>query len=362
MKPIPAGATPFTREEAQRRADRIRILREEWDEIERAGVVSLDPAVRRRLDEHLDAQLEHLASSYSIDRSETEKSLSLGIRIAALVGAVAFGAAVYSFFERFWSALGLPTQVILLHAAPLVFLAASALAFRREKVPYFTGLFAAVAFAAFVLHLNVMGAIFNVTPTPAQFLALAVFAGILAYGYRIRLLLLASLVCGTIYLAALPMKWSGGPWENFPESPENLLLPGVVLIGCSFASIHRTAPRFAEIYRLLGLLLLAIGLFALAAGVESRYLRLDPKSVRVGYEIAGFAVAGAALFWGFRRNWLEWTYGGALFLLALIYLRFFLWWWELFPRWLFFLVSGAVAVALGLTLKRLHAASRRVAR
>jgi hypothetical protein len=43
-----------------------------------------------------------------------------------------------------------------------------------------------------------------------------------------------------------------------------------------------------------------------------------------------------------------------------LYTKFFDWWWEWMPKYLFFLVIGLVAILLLLILKRLRTASREV--
>jgi len=40
--------------------------------------------------------------------------------------------------------------------------------------------------------------------------------------------------------------------------------------------------------------------------------------------------------------------------------RFFDWWWDWMPRWLFFLVIGALAVSMLLALRRLRSTGHRV--
>jgi uncharacterized membrane protein len=61
-----------------------------------------------------------------------------------------------------------------------------------------------------------------------------------------------------------------------------------------------------------------------------------------------------------RRRWTGTTNLGSTFFAIFLYTKFFDWWWEWMPRFLFFLVLGLVAILLLLVLKRLRAASRAV--
>ena len=73
--------------------------------------------------------------------------------------------------------------------------------------------------ACFVLNLSVLGQIFNITPSQNAFLAWAAFALLLAYGYGLRLLLVAGLTSLMAYLAATVGTWSGCYWLSFGERP-----------------------------------------------------------------------------------------------------------------------------------------------
>src|SRR5262249_20177940 len=159
------------------------------------GILRIHDDQRHAVAAHHAAELERLARQFDVDVSDTQKQMSWGMRIASFLGALAFCAAVYFFFYRFWGLLSTPAQVALLIAAPVAATLLTEVAARREKTLYFAGLAALVAFACFVLNLSVLGSIFNVTPTQNALLVWAAFAFLLAYAYDLRLLLVAGILC-----------------------------------------------------------------------------------------------------------------------------------------------------------------------
>src|SRR5436309_3734958 len=135
------------RSEAQRQADRIRLLREELQELERQKVLELTPEQRSRFDEWSAAKLRDLAARYDVDTSVSQKRVSWCMRIASTLGALAICAAVILFFMRYWGYLDTPVQVAIVIVTPLAALLAAEYAFHRERTLYFTGLLALVALA-----------------------------------------------------------------------------------------------------------------------------------------------------------------------------------------------------------------------
>jgi len=77
---------------------------------------------------------------------------------------------------------------------------------------YFTKLAALVAFACFVLNIQMMGEIFNMTPSDEALLPWAAYAFLLAYLCDRRLLLAAGLLCITAFIAARAGEIQGLYW------------------------------------------------------------------------------------------------------------------------------------------------------
>jgi len=348
------------KEEAQRRADRIRAFREELAQVESDGVLALGVTERRALEEHHGALLAALARQFDVDTTGAEKQLSLGMRIVSFLGALALSAAVFFFFFRFWGYLGTPAQVAILLATPLLFTLTIELAARREQTLYFASLLALVAFTCFVLDLSVLGAVFNITPSPKAFLAWAGFALLLAYAYGLRLLLVAGMTCLMGYLAATVGTWSGCYWLSFGERPENFIAAGALLALTPLIP-HRHHPHFAGIYRVYGLLAVFIAILILANWGQISYLPWQARNIEYLYQVAGFALAGGVIWLGLRHLWAGMTNLGCTFFVLYLYTKLFDWWWDWMPKYLFFLLLGLIAIGLLVFLKRLRVAGREVA-
>ena len=118
---------------AQRRADDIRVFREELSRLGTEGVLSLNAEQRVVLASHHDALLSSLARGYGIDRDSRSKQLSLGMRIASFVGAIAIAASVFFLFYQFWGYVSTLGQVSILVLAPIVAFVATMLVAQRDR-------------------------------------------------------------------------------------------------------------------------------------------------------------------------------------------------------------------------------------
>ncbi len=350
----------MSKADAQKRADRIRLFREELEALEREGVLRLPEEQSRAVARHHETVLASLAREYDIDATEDQKQLSWGMRIASFLGALALCASVVLFFVRFWGLLGTGAQVAILVAAPLLTVLLTEFAARRERTLYFAGIAGLVAFGCFVLNLAMLGSIFNIAPSPKAFLPWAAFAFILAYTYGLRVLLAGGILSLAGWLSATAGTWGGCYWLDFGERPENFLAAAVVLLAIPFLP-HRTRHDFPPIYRIFGLLGLFLPILVLANWGTVSYLMIAPSRVEALYQIAGFGIAAAAIAIGIRRRLREVTNLGAVFFVIYLYTKFFDWWWDWMPKYLFFLILGGVALGLLVLLKRLRALTARAA-
>ena len=328
-------------------------------EIERLGLLNLDSSQRDKLTTYHDGLLRELAGRFDVDVSESQRQLSWGMRIVSFLGAIALCAAAYFFVHRFWGLLTVPVQVALLAAAPLGAVLLTEFAARREKTLYFASLGALVALACFILNLSLLGVIFNITPTQNALLPWAAFAFIMAYAYGLRLLLVGGILCLVAYLSATTGTWSGCYWLSFGERPENFILSGFVLFVIPLVAPHRKHHDFPAIFRLFGLLTILLPILLLANWGEASYLMIPASTVEAAYQIAGFALSALAIWIGIRRGWSGVTNLGSTFFVILLYTKFYDWWWDWMPKYLFFAVLGAVAILLLAALKRLRASSQR---
>jgi uncharacterized membrane protein len=350
-------STPL-RSDAQRRADEIAIFQAELDRLDSEGVLHLDAAQQQAVAEHHAALLAGFAGRFDIDRDLQAKQLSLGMRVASFLGALALAASVFFLFYQFWGHFDETAQVAILLGAALASLGLTVLIQTRDASGYFTKLAAMVAFACFVLNLVMLGQIFNITPSDKALLPWAALAFLLAYTCDLRLLLAAGICCVIAYVAARVGEWGGIYWLHFGERPENFFPVAALLFAVPALVEHRRLSGFAAIYRIFGLLCLLLPMLVLGHWGYGSYLAdyegVGMRSIEGGYELAGFAVSALAIWIGARRQWTDTVNTGITFFVIFLYTKFFDWWWDVMPKYLFFLVLGLAAILILLVLKRLR--------
>lgn len=348
-----------SKEEAQQRADRIRLFSLELAELERDDILRLSDQQREAIAVYHGETLKRLAGQFDIDTSQAARQMSMGMRVVSFLGAIALSAAVFFFFYRFWGLFTVPQQVAILVAAPLAALAGVEFAARREKTLYFASLISLVALTAFVLDLTMLGQIFAITPTQNAFLAWGVFSLVLAYTYRLRLILVAGLISLLGYLTATMGTWSGIYWLSFGERPENFLAAGLLIFAVAFISFHGKS-EFAPVYRIFGLLVVLIAVLVLSHWGMGSYLMFPAEQVEYLYQAAGFGLSGLAIWLGIRKHWPGITNLGSTFFVIFLYTKFYDWWWDWMPKYLFFLLLGLIALLLLFLLRRLRTLVREV--
>jgi hypothetical protein len=336
--------------DAQRRADQIVAFREEVGALRREGALPLGDADLASITAHQDRLLEQFAREFDVDRTDVERRMSLGMAIASLFGAGALTAAVVSFVYRMWGDLSTASQVGLVTTAPIAALAVTLVAARVEKTRYVASLFAIVACAAFVLQTVVLAAIFNLRSSPHAVGLFGLFALSVAIPWRLALAFALGAIALAIYVPALAMWAFGVSWTNVMGRPE--------LIGFSAATaavaLARTPSDLTRVARML-LLVLALGVLLLMANAGPPSIwPIDEDAVGPLYQVVSVLVTMALLVIGIRRQSNDVTVLGTLFGGAFLLSRFVDWWWEWMPKYLFFLILAAAALAWlwGLRLAR----------
>jgi hypothetical protein len=348
----------LTQDKAQRRVDRIHAFRAELRQTEQEGGLRLTEEQRTTLSAYHDGIVADLERRFDVDVNPAEKQMSWGMRIASTVGALALAASTYFLFYRFWGVMATPLQIAVLISAPVLAVLVMELCSRFERTLYFTALAGLFAVACFVLNLSVLGSIFNMKPSAIPFLFWAVFALILAYAYDLKLVLVAGILSAMAYVSLSIGAWGGTYWPFSAERPENYIVAGVVAFAVPVVLRHRARDTFPAIYRLFGLLAVCMSVLVLSNWGGGSYLPFDPAAVEILYQVAGFVLAGLAIWIGIRSSWKEVTNLGTLFLIAFLYIKFFDWWWDAMPKYLFFLVLGLVAVGLLVVLRKFRSALR----
>ncbi|TCK18241.1 putative membrane protein DUF2157 [Thiogranum longum] len=345
---------PGSKAQAQQRADQIRSFQAELSRLEAEGVVRLSTDQQGAISRYHGALLADFSQAFDIDRNRQAMQLSLGMRIASFLGALALAASVFFLFYQFWGGFGSTTQVSILVLASLASFSATGLITRVDESGYFVKLAAMVAFACFVLNVFMLGQIFNITPSDNALLVWAAFALLLAYALDVRLLLAAGIFCLIGYLSARTGTWGGGYWLHFGERPENFLPAGLLLFFFPALVDHRRLSGFGPIYRVFGLLTVLLPVLILANWGDGSYLVAGRDLIEAGYQVAGFVISALAIWYGIRRHHPEVTNTGNVFFVIFLYTKFFDWWWESMPKYLFFLIIGLTAMLFLVIFKRLR--------
>ena len=76
------------------------------------------------------------------------------------------------------------------------------------------------------------------------------------------------------------------------------------------------------------------------------YLPVKISLVEHVYQIVAFPVAAAAVWFGIQRHYRELVNLGSAFFAIFLLTRFVDWWWDWMPKYVFFFVVWAIALAL----------------
>lgn len=282
--------------------------------------------------------------------------MSVGMRLASGFGAATLTAAVVSFLYQVWGAIPTPGQVGLLTAGPLVATGAMIVAGTLERTRYIAAVLAVVACGALVTQTVLLGEIFNLRSSPHPLLLWGVFAAAIGVPWRFVLpcaLGVLSLVC---YVAALTFWVSGFPWTMAIERPEPLMIAAAALMPVASRAPQELVPGVRAV-----LLILILGpVLVLSAFAQPSLLPWTSSTIRIAYQIVGALAALVVLVAGVRRSLDDVILIGGLFAGVFLLTRFVDWWWDWMPRYLFFLILAAVALAWiwGLRVLRRHVAAR----
>lgn len=343
---------------AQRRADEIGVFKAELERLQAEGVMTLTDEQRNAVARHHETLLASYSQSFDIDRDKQARQLSLGMRIASFLGALALAASVFFLFNQYWGLFPTWAQVSLLIVSSIATLLATFWIGRRDAGGYFAKLAAMVAFACFVLNISLIGQIFNITPTDNALLPWAALAFLLAYTFDLRLLLGAGILCLIAFIAARTGTWSGMYWIDFGERPENFFPAALILFFVPSVIAHERFTGFGPIYRVSALLALLLPILVLSNWGYGSYLIWSVEAIERCYQVLGFVASGVAIWLGVRKAWPEVINTGVTFFVIFLYTKFYDWWWEIMPKFVFFLLIALTAILFIFVMKRLRTVER----
>lgn len=339
--------------QAQHRVDQIINFQMELEILEDDKVLSLQENQKNEISKYHDRLLSQFSSTFDIDSSKRDKQLSLGMKIASFLGSIALAASVFFLFYQFWGDFSTATQVVILLATPVLGLSATMFAAQRENTGYFSKLFGLVTLVSFVLNLMMFGQMFNISPSPNVFLIWGIFALLLAYASDARLLLGAGIICIAGFLSAQAGTWGGCYWFHFGERPENFFPVAILLFATPYLPHHKFSG-FGKIYRVFAMLLLFIPVLILANWGRISYMNFTNETIEVLYQIIGFGLSSIAIWFGLKNNFPEVVNTGNIFFTIFLYTKFYDWWWDWLPKYIFFLLIGLSAILILLIFKRLR--------
>lgn len=340
-----------SKQTAQQRADQIRSFQAELEIIENEQILLLDAEQRIAVDSYHQKLLTNLSSSFDVDTNKQEKQLSLGMKIASFLAALGLAASIFFLFFQFWGGFSTTLQVVILIAIPFVLLSLTTYLNTLELTSYYVKIAALLSLTSFILNLAMLGQIFNITPSPNALFIWAAFAVFLAYATDTRLLLGVGIIAFATFLSAKFGAWNGLYWINFGERPENFLPAALMLFLVSFLP-HTKFSGFGSIYRVFAMILFFLPVLILSNWGVISYIEMEKESIEMLYQLLGFGFSALAIYIGIRKRLNEVTNTGNVFFVIFLYTKFFDWWWEVMPKYLFFLLIGLSAVLILMILKR----------
>jgi len=323
--------------------------------LESENIISFDDTLKSKMQDYHTNLIAALAARFDIDSTNQKKQLSLGMKIASFLGALGLSASVFFLFYQFWGTLEVAVQVIILILTPLTTLAITLHFSKQETTSYFSKIFALLTFVSFVLNISMLGRIFNITPSENALLLWAVFALTLAYAINARLLLAFGIISLCAFLSAKIGTWSGIYWVGFGQKPEHFIPLAILLFFTSFIKHHRY-DGFEVIYRVFAMIVFFLPVLILANWGYISYLPFDSNLIEIIYQIIGFAMSALLIFFGIKKNLSDVVNGANIFFTIFLYTKFFDWWWDWMPKYIFFFLIGVSALLVLYLFKRLRVA------
>lgn len=340
--------------DAQLRVDQIHAFTRETTKLEEAGVLALSNEQAQSIADYHQQLLDKLSHQFDVDTSAQSKQLTLGMKIASLFGALAMATSIFFLFYQFWGYLATGVQVGILTLTPLVLFSAAIHLTGKQSQGYFAKIVGLVAFASFVLNLVLLGQIFNLTPSPNAFLIWSLFAFILAYAIKARVLLFFAITCLCGFIAMKVGTWSGMYWISFGERPENFILPSILIFLIPQFINQRALSGFAAMYRALASIIFFLVVLILSNWGASSYFNIDRDVIEGTYQLLGFGVSALLIWLGIKKEWAGVVPTANVFFVLFLYTKFFDWWWDWMPKYIFFFVLGLCALLALIVFKRIR--------
>ncbi|HRP07416.1 MAG TPA: hypothetical protein PLL69_02915 [Gemmatimonadales bacterium] len=338
------------------RARRIIETRDELATLVEEGVITADAPLVGAIRSHHDLLLEGFARDHDVDMSREEARLSAGMRLATLVGAAALSTAWGYLVASVWDDLGTAPRLLLVWVPTVLLAGLVPAAARREPSGYIANIVACVAaISATVAGFSSIDALDLAEGRWPLFVA-GVFSFALAYRYRLVLPLLVGIFTGGGWL------WSLESWlRDMSASRSFQHVEPVMLVGVACLAIATTRlaePRgFRFAWTLAGMIAVTLPMLLLGLDAGNSWIGSGQAAER-GWQLISLVTYVGLVWWGLRRDDLFVARYAAAMLMLFLFLRMVDWFWEDWPKWLFFLVIGALAFGALQVMRRVRARKR----
>jgi len=216
-----------------------------------------------------------------------------------------------------------------------------------------SSIFALAASGTYWLAVGELSELLSVPLTPPAIWGGALFSVALALPYRFRFVFAGALLALLVALAGSIFQMAGMPWPLVIEFPELLTAAALLLalLAPQFASIDRS---FAVVTRLVGFGVGFLGLLLLSTSGRLSLIPTSPRVIELAYQGVLLVLLLTVIAIAIRKRWIETVALGAGVLTLFMFIRFVDWFWELLPRYLFFLLLAAIAFAWLFALRRVR--------
>jgi len=135
-------------------------------------------------------------------------------------------------------------------------------------------------------------------------------------------------------------------WLSFGERPENFIIAGAIMVVLLLIFKHQQYYNFPWFYHLVGLLSIFISLLIMGHCGRCSYSLMDNDTLEIIYQTLGLVCAGLTIWIGIHFSKTGITNIGATFFTIFLYTKFFDWWWDFLPKYMFFFILSIISLGL----------------
>src|SRR5690606_9122342 len=112
------------------------------------------------------------------------------------------------------------------------------------------------------------------------------------------------------------------------------------------------------LYQILSSIVFFVAVLILANWGQVSYLPWSADLIEGFYQLVGFVASALLVLYGIRTHAAKLMLTGNVFFALFLYTKFFDWWWDWLPKYLFFLLIGLTAILALMIFNRLRKAQQ----